>query len=303
MRNELIQQAHDLLSEMKQQAEAGTMIPFRVPGQIDAIASLLEQASADGPDPAAAASESAGAGEASDPAAQAEQHQKETSEFISIAVHEMRIPLTSIRGYSDMLAKQILGELNDQQMQFMGTIQANVLRMDRLIADVNDVAKIRAGRLHLDAKMDMAKNVIMMAEKDTAKLAEEKQITLVFEVPDGLPLLNVDGARIGQALRNLIENAVNYSPEGSTVTVTASSVDGKLRVAVVDHGIGMSEEDQAHLGEPFWRSDEEVVRTVKGHGLGYAVAKGIIELQGGEMFYTTEYEKGSTFGFILPGMS
>lgn len=302
MDKELIRQARALLDEMKAQAEAGTMIPIRVPGQIEAIDALLAQLeeNADAPPPATPAADSA---DDENAAARAEEILRETSEFLSIAVHEMRIPLTSIRGYSDMLAKNILGELNDQQMQFMETIRSNVLRMDRLIADVNDLGKIRAGRLHLDLRMEMPKNILMMAEKEIAPLAEERGQTLVFDVPSGLPLLNVDGARVAQALTNLIRNALQYSPEGSTVTVVASAEDDSLRVAVSDQGIGMTEEDQAHLGEPFWRSDHEVIRSVKGHGLGYAVAKGLIELMGGEMFHETEFEKGSTFGFILPGMS
>ncbi len=296
MSQESLQQARALLDEMKEQARNGTMIPFRVPGQIDAIIALLESAAApEAAPPAAPASDV-------DPATLIQKSQEELSQFISVAVHEMRIPLTSIRGYSDMLAKGVLGELNPQQMQFMDTVRSNVLRMDRLIADFNDIAKIRAGRLHLEPKMDMPKNILLGAEKATRPLAEEKQIALTFVVPDGLPLLNVDSGRVTQALRNLIENAIAYSPEGSAVTVTASDDGGRFRVAVEDHGVGMTAEDQAHLGEPFWRSEHEVVRSVKGHGLGYAVAKGLIEAQGGGMFYQTVFEQGSTFGFWLPGL-
>ncbi len=303
--SDALQKARDLLDEMKRQAQDGTMIPFRVPGQIDAILTLLDQAGDAGAAaaPVEAVQPEGGEPAADDPVALAEKMLTESSEFVSIAVHEMRIPLTSIRGYSDMIAKQILGELNEQQMQFMETIRSNVMRMDRLIADVNDVAKLRAQRLHLDVKMDMAKNVLLMAEKETKELAAARNITLTFEVPEGLPLLNVDGARVGQAIRNLVENAVNYSPEGSTVAVVASNDGGRLRISVTDQGIGMTEEDQAHLGEPFWRSDHEVIRSVKGHGLGYAVAKGLIELMGGEMFVETVFEQGSTFGFTLPGLS
>jgi signal transduction histidine kinase len=299
MSKELIQQARALLEEMKEQATKGTMVPIRVPGQLQAVADLLDQIEAAEAQPQAPPAASGG----EDPAALSEQLRTETSQFISTAVHEMRIPLTSIRGYSDMLDKQILGPLNAQQLEFMGIIRSNVLRMERLISDVNDISKLRAKRLHIEPRLDMAKNIIMMAEKATRPLAEQRHQTLTFDVPDGLPLLNVDGSRIAQALGNLIQNALSYSPEGSTVTVTARNADGRLRLEVKDLGIGMTPEEQTHLGEPFWRSDHEVVRSVKGHGLGYAVAKGLVELAGGEMFYETEFEKGSTFGFILPGMS
>jgi len=302
MSNDLLQQARALLEEMKEQATAGTMIPVRIPGQLEAVLELLDQAKAgEGAAPIAAAGGSAAT--ADDAALAAEQFARETSEFISTAVHEMRIPLTSIRGYSDMIAKQILGPLNDQQAQFMDTIRSNVIRMDRLIADVNDISKLRAGRLHVEPRMEMAKNIVMMTEKETGPLAEELGQTLVFDVPSGLPLLNVDGKRVAQALTNLVQNALQYSPQGSTITVTASNENGKLRLEVKDPGIGMTEEDRAHLGEPFWRSDHEVIRSVKGHGLGYAVAEGLVKLMGGEMFVETVFEQGSTFGFTLPGMS
>ena len=297
-----IDQARTLLEEMKKQAQEGSMIPFRVPGQIDEIIGLLDSAG-EGSAPADTAPADAAPAAAGSPEEVREQVLEEMSQFISIAVHEMRIPLTSIRGYSDMLSKKILGDLNDQQGQFMETIRSNVLRMDRLIADVNDIAKIRAGRLHLDTKMDMPKNLLMGAEKENKAKAEAHHITLLFEVPDGLPLLNVDSARVTQALNYLIENAIFYSPEGSTVTVTASNDNGRFRVDVKDEGVGMTAEELPHLGEPFWRSETEVVRSVKGHGLGYAVAKGVIEAQDGEMFVQTEPEKGSTFGFVLPAMS
>ncbi len=232
-----------------------------------------------------------------------QEERQRASEFLSIAVHEMRIPLTSIRGYSDMLGQGMLGPLNEQQSQFVAVIRSNTLRLERLIADVNDYGKLQGGRLHLDRKMDTAGNLLLAAEKRVKAQAAERGSAVTFTAGQGLPLLNVDGARIAQALGTLIENAVHYSPEGSRVTVTASAEDGALRVEVTDHGVGMSAEEVAHLGEPFWRSEAEAIRAVKGHGLGYAVAKGIIEAHGGQMIVRSAPGEGSTFGFTLPGMS
>ncbi|GAB4575961.1 MAG: hypothetical protein Kow0077_30080 [Anaerolineae bacterium] len=305
MSQETLTQIRAMLDELKEAARTGSMIPVRVPGQIDAILALLDgletaQAAAAPADAAGPASAPASAPDI--PASIAEER-AQTSELLSIAVHEMRVPLTSIRGYADMLDKGMLGELSDQQAQFVATIRANALRLERLIADVNDFGKIRGGRLHLDRKMDTAKNVLLMAEKRVRDLAAERRQTLTFDVPDGLPLLNVDSARIAQALAYLIENGLAYSPEGSTVTVTAQGEGATLRVAVTDQGIGMTADDLAHLGEPFWRAEHEVIRSVKGHGLGYVVAKGIIEAHGGTMFVDSVFEQGSTFGFTLPGMT
>ena len=304
MSNESLQQALALLDEFKKQASDGSLIPVRIPGQIDAIRDLLAQV-----DAAATAAQASPAPATDAPAANSGDEdplaalRREQSEFLSTAVHEFRIPLTSIRGYSDMLAKNILGELNEQQAQFMDIIRTNVLRLDHLISDVSDVGKLNSGRLHVEPRMDLAKNILMMSQKELEPLAAECQITLVFAVPDGLPLLNVDGKRVAQALSNLVRNAVQYSPAESTVTVTASAEAGGLRVRVADSGVGMTPEEMTHLGEPFWRSDHEVVRSVKGHGLGYAVASGIVALMGGTMHAESAFGQGSTFGFTLPGMS
>ena len=294
MSNESLQQALALLDEFKKQASDGSLIPVRIPGQIDAIRDLLAQVEAA---PSAAQASPAPATDASAEAAASDEDplaalRREQSEFLSTAVHEFRIPLTSIRGYSDMLAKNILGELNEQQAQFMDIIRTNVLRLDHLISDVSDVGKLNSGRLHVEPRMDLAKNILLMSQKELEPLAAEGEIALVFDVPDGLPLLNVDGKRVAQALSNLVRNAVQYSEAGSTVTVTASAEAGGLRVLVVDTGVGMTPEEMTHLGEPFWRSDHEVVRSVKGHGLGYAVASGIVALMGGTMHVEFDLRPG-----------
>lgn len=223
--------------------------------------------------------------------------------LISVMVHEVRIPMTSIKGYSDMLAKNVVGELNDMQAQFVDTIRSNVTRMEHLVTDISDISKIQAGRLRLESKMDMYKNIAMRVEKETADLAAEHEHTLTFDTPSGLPLLNLDGMRLAQALAKLVTNALLYTPNGGEIIVRASDVSGSLRVEVIDPGVGMTAEEQAHVGELFWRADNEHVRSMKGHGLGLPIVIGLIKLMGGEFFFESEAGKGSTFGIVVPGMS
>lgn len=223
--------------------------------------------------------------------------------LISVMVHEVRIPMTSIKGYSDMLAKNVVGELNDMQAQFVETIRSNVTRMENLVTDISDISKIQTGRLRLEPKMDSYKNIAMRVEKDTADLAAEHEHTLTFDTPSGLPLLNLDGMRLAQALTKLVTNALLYTPNGGEITVRASDVNGSLRVQVIDHGVGMTAEEQSHVGELFWRADNEHVRSMKGHGLGLPIAIGLLKLLGGEFFFESEAGKGSTFGLVVPGMS
>ncbi len=225
------------------------------------------------------------------------------AQFTSVMVHEIRVPMTSIRGYADMLSKNVVGELNEMQAQFVETIRSNVIRMEHLVSDISDISKLKSGRMRLDPKMDMYKNVAMQVEKTNADLAVAHNHKFTFETPDGLPLLNLDSARLTQALNKLIVNALQYTPDGGQITVRAESVDGKLKVTVIDTGVGMSPEEQKHVGELFWRADNDLVRSFKGHGLGLPITMGFVELLGGEFFFESAPGKGSTFGFIVPGMS
>ncbi|MBI5958651.1 MAG: HAMP domain-containing histidine kinase [Chloroflexi bacterium] len=224
------------------------------------------------------------------------------AQFTSVMVHEIRVPMTSIRGYSDMLSKKVVGELNDMQMQFVETIRSNVIRMEHLVTDISDISKIKSGRMRLDPKMDMYKNVALTVEKDTAELAAAHNHTFTFETPSGLPLLNLDSTRLALSLRKMVVNALQYTPDGGQITVKAEGIDGKLKVSVIDTGIGMTEEEQTHIGELFWRADSEHVRSFKGHGLGLPIAMGFVKMMGGEFFYESKVGQGSVFGFIVPGM-
>jgi signal transduction histidine kinase len=224
------------------------------------------------------------------------------AKFVSVMVHEIRVPMTSIRGYSDMLSKNIVGELNQMQQQFVETIRSNVIRMEHLVTDISDISKIRSGRIHLDPKMDMYKNIAMEVEKNMQELATEHKHTLVFDTPSGLPILNLDSGRLSLALQKLVVNALQYTPDGGEIIVRAENDGGNLKVSVIDHGVGMTEEEQTHIGELFWRADNDRVRSFKGHGLGIPIAQGFVKLNGGQFFYESQANQGSTFGFIVPGM-
>lgn len=223
--------------------------------------------------------------------------------FISFMVHEVRKPMTSIRGYSDMLDKRLVGELNEMQGQFMTTIRNNVLSMEQLVTDISDIIKMRTGRIGSDAKMDMAKNVLMAVEKDNSDLAEERQIEFIFDVPSGLPILNLDSTRATQAINKLVNNAIKYTPEGGKVTVSAAPAEGGLEIIVTDNGVGMHPEEIEHLGELFFRGDDELVTNSKGYGMGIPIAMECMKVVEGRFFFETEKGVGSKFGIFLPAMS
>jgi signal transduction histidine kinase len=281
-----LQAARSLVGELHQQADGD------LEKQLDHLDQLL------------AAAQHRGEGEDAETLRQQMEDLIDTNaQFVSVMVHEIRVPMTSIRGYSDMLAKKIVGDLNEMQTQFVETIRSNVIRMEHLVSDISDLSKLRSNRMRLEAKMDMYKNIALQVEKDTADLAAEHQHTLTFDTLSGLPLLNLDGNRLAQVLTKLVVNALQYTPDGGQITVKAEGADGRLKVSVIDRGVGMTEEEQSHVGEPFWRADNEHVRSFKGHGLGLPIAIGFVKLMGGEFFFESVSGKGSTFGFVVPAMS
>jgi signal transduction histidine kinase len=299
MAQESLTQAQKLLRELLEAAQSGAIIPVRLPGQIEAIATLLEQAQKEGEQALAEAKAAA----ASAVPVDQETFLKEQAFFVSHAVHELRTPMTSIRGYSDMMRS--MGELNDMQKQFVETIRTNARRMESLLTDVSDTSKIKGGTLRTNAKMDMFKNIAMMVEKQAQPLTEELGHKLTFDIPQGLPILNTDGELIAKALYKLVENGLRYNDKGSDgeVKVLASADGSKLIVKVQDNGIGMTPEDLDQLGTVYFRSENELVRTFKGSGLGIPVAYGIIRQLGGTISAESTPGTGTTFTITMTGMS
>ncbi|NWF69789.1 MAG: HAMP domain-containing histidine kinase [Chloroflexi bacterium] len=289
-----LQEAQAQLAELIKAAKIGNIIPIRLPGQLEAIEALLakaEEQHAEEMQKRAAAPD-------------LEAYMKDQAAFLSHAVHELRTPMTSIRGYADMLNTPAMGELNDMQKQFLDTIRTNARRMESLLSDVSIINKLRANNLRLNQKMDMFKNIAMMIEKQMRPYAEELKRTLTFDIPQGLPLLTVDSELLTIALNKLVENAIRYSPEETgTVKVTGAAAGSDLVITIADNGIGITPEDLAQLGTLYFRSENEAVRAYKGSGTGIPIAYGLIELMGGSVSVESTVDVGTTFTIMLKGMT
>ncbi|GAB4482865.1 MAG: hypothetical protein Kow00124_32000 [Anaerolineae bacterium] len=221
------------------------------------------------------------------------------SEFVSVIAHELRLPMTSIRGYADMLG--MVGTLTEQQAGFLRIIRSNVERMGVLISDLSDIARIEAGRLNLE----LADDVIFKAVLDDVALSlqaeqESRGHRLVMDIPSDLPRVRADPKRLAQVLTNLLSNAYKYTPPGGQITVLARQEGQFLRCGVKDTGVGMTAEELAKLYTKFWRADDPYVREQHGTGLGLTIARRLVEMQGGEMSVESEKGVGTTFWFTLP---
>ncbi|MCB9461708.1 MAG: HAMP domain-containing histidine kinase [Anaerolineaceae bacterium] len=289
-------QARAALEDLLEAARSGQIIPIRLPGQIEAIAEQLAAAQEQHQNALAEA-----ARKASVPGDMGA-YMEEEAYFVGHAVHELRTPMTSIRGYTDMLGS--MGELNDMQKQFLGVVKTNVKRMEGLLADVSYMNKIRKDTLKIDEKMDLFKNIALRVEKAMQPVAEELNRKLVFEIPDGLPLLTTDGDMLALAINKLVENGLRYSDdETDTVTVKGAAEGNTLVITVEDSGIGMAEEELAHLGEIYFRAENDHVRQFKGSGLGIPIVYGLIEKLGGSIAVESTEGEGTKFTIKLAGMS
>lgn len=286
-----LKQAQEQVQALLEAAQTGAIIPVRLPGQVEAIARLLKQAETEQQEAAASAMPP-----------DMEEYIKEEAYFVGHAVHELRTPITSIRGYSDMLVS--MGSLNEMQQQFMDVIVNNSKRMQSLLADMSYANKLRKGTLKVNRKMDMFKNIAMVVEKAMKPLAEELGRELVFDIPQGLPLLNTDGDHLAAALNRLVENALRYSPgDDARVSLSAEADGNMLVIHIEDNGIGMTEEDLAQLGTIYFRSDHDVVREFKGSGLGIPIVYGMVDILGGTIDVQSVPGEGTRFTIRLEGMS
>lgn len=221
------------------------------------------------------------------------------SEFVSVMTHELRMPMTSIKGYAEMLA--MVGELNEQQKSFLEIIRSNVQRMTVQVSDLSDISRIESGRLKIEIENDVSlREVLDSVLVDLKTEIEKREHRIALEIPQDLPALRADPQRLGQVLTNLLSNACKYTPNGGAITVRAGVQGRYVWCEVQDTGIGMSAEELTRLFTKFWRSEDRFVREQHGTGLGLAIARNLTEMQGGEMSVRSEKDRGTTTRFTVP---
>lgn len=231
------------------------------------------------------------------------------SEFVSFVAHELKNPMTSIKGYTELLAGGKVGAINEMQANFLNTIRSNVERMSTLVSDLNDNSKIEAGRLRLDFRAVDVNEVVEEVVRSTHRQIEDKKQTLEVSLPAALPAVWADRTRLGQIITNLVSNAHKYTPEGGHILVGGEATanrwdpDGAARVVhlwVRDDGIGISDEDQPRIFQKFFRSDDQKAREAPGTGLGLNITKSLVEMQGGRIWFESQFRKGTIFHFTIP---
>jgi signal transduction histidine kinase/HAMP domain-containing protein len=220
------------------------------------------------------------------------------SEFVLTVSHDLRSPLTLMRGYTTML--EMVGELNEQQSGYVRKIVVGVESMSRLVNNLLDLGRIEAG-IGLQLEMLSIPDVVDEVVESLRLKSTQKRLNLNVEIPPGAAVLvQADPALLHQAVYNLIENAIKYTPDGKDIRVRANIRQEKLVLEVQDTGIGISPVDQPRLFEKFYRSANREAKKERGTGLGLAIVKSIADRHHGRVWVESKLGQGSNFFFEVP---
>ncbi|MBW3538609.1 HAMP domain-containing histidine kinase [Candidatus Parcubacteria bacterium] len=225
---------------------------------------------------------------------------KTKDEFLSMASHQLRTPLTTIKGYLSMMAEGDVGAVNAQQKEFLDYALGGAERMVGLIADLLNVSRMSAGRFLIEKRPVDLVEIVADEVQQLSTHAAAKQLKLVFQPPDRpLPPVELDEGKTRQVIMNFIDNAIYYTRQGS-VTVRVEAGPGVERLLVTDTGIGVPLAAHKNLFTKFFRADNAQAARPDGTGLGLYMAKRVVEDQGGRIIFDSTEGQGSTFGFEMP---
>lgn len=231
------------------------------------------------------------------------------SEFVSLVAHELKNPMTSIKGYTELLASGTVGPINSDQANFLKTIRKNSERMNTLVSDLNDLSKIETGNLRLEQKPVELDEIIQELLRSVKGQIEEKEQNVSVLIAENFPTIFADPNRLQQILINLLSNAIKYTQPKGEIFIKAEiqrTNDGPLsretraHIMVSDNGAGISEEDMGMIFQKFFRSEDPRIRASSGTGLGLNITRSLVEMQGGQIWFESKYQQGTTFHITLP---
>lgn len=221
-------------------------------------------------------------------------------EFISMASHQLRTPLTSVKGYVSMVMDGDAGNISKQQKDLLGQAFSSAQRMVYLIADLLNVSRLRTGKFVIEPVDVKLADVVEGEVEQLRQSAQAHNLTLVYSKPAEFPILRIDETKTRQVIMNFIDNAIYYTPAGGHIVVSLLANDQTVDFKVEDDGLGVPKTEQSKLFTKFYRANNAKKARPDGTGLGLFMAKKVILAQGGTLIFQSEEGKGSTFGFSLP---
>lgn len=221
-------------------------------------------------------------------------------EFISMASHQLRTPLTSIKGYISMVVDGDVGKVNDKQVELLNEAFASSQRMVYLIADLLNVSRLRTGKFVINRTLMNLPDAVQSEVDSLKETAKARKMKLVYKKPQNFPVVELDDTKIHQVLMNFIDNAIYYSRPGGTITIELLNKRDAIEYRVNDQGIGVPKSEQHKLFTKFYRAGNARKARPDGTGLGLFMAQKVIAAQGGAVIFSSKEGVGSTFGFRFP---
>lgn len=218
-------------------------------------------------------------------------------DFISMASHQLRTPLTSIKGYVSMVMDGDAGKVSKKQNELLNQAFVSSQRMVYLIADLLNVSRLRTGKFVIEQKETNLAEVITGEISQLTETAKGRNLVLTYEKPKDFPTLMLDETKIRQVIMNFADNAIYYTPSGGHIKVALADLGDTIEFTVTDDGIGVPKAEQHHLFNKFYRAGNAKKARPDGTGLGLFMAKKVVVAQGGSIIFKTQEGKGSTFGF------
>lgn len=221
-------------------------------------------------------------------------------DFISMASHQLRTPLTSVKGYLSMVLEGDAGPINDLQRKFLSQSFISSQRMVFLISDLLNASRLKTGKFVIENKETYIPDIVGEELSQLEETIKARGLTLEYKKPKSFPVVNIDENKIRQVIMNFVDNAIYYTPSGGKIVVKLRATHEVIEYTVQDSGIGVPKEDQKHLFTKFYRAGNAKKARPDGTGLGIFMAKKVIIAQGGALIFKSEEGKGSVFGFSFP---
>lgn len=221
------------------------------------------------------------------------------NEFVFIAAHELRTPLTAIKGFLSLLNDESGPVLTKTSKEYVSRAMGAGNRLFKLVDDILEIARSEAGKIKIEISPQDLKESIMVALAEMKSIADQKKISISYEEPEELPKVMADPVKLKEVITNFVSNAVKYNNEGGWVKIGHELNDKEIITHVEDNGFGISETEQKHLFEKFFRAEIGKIKSIEGTGLGLFITKELVEKMEGRIWFKSQEGKGTIFSFSL----